>query len=198
MSYCDVTGFFRIAGGLQIALYQQHPYITGVSSPETSTPSQDGLLRFTHYNSTISATSKPVAFADICAPDPINNDIVPTKAMVFLIGSVFLQSGSCPSIIDATFMQIFPGDVNAPMYHNTVPRFPATYIDAIGTVSRRHTILQDGSRAFTITISQFVRDSIKRFKLTYVSFPSYPCPCSLLLQLRFDSREPPLVQFRHA
>ena len=199
MSYCDVTGFFRIAGGLRIALYSQHPYIAGASSAESSTPSsQDGLLRFAHYNSTISTAGKPVAFADIRAPQPINDDIIPTKAVVFLIGSVFLQSGHRPSIIDANFMQVFPGDVNAPMYHNAVPRFPATYIDAIGTVSRRHTVLQDGSKAFTLSISQFVRDSVKTFKLAYVYFVQYRRHHSLLLQLRFDTRQPPLVQLRHA
>lgn len=156
MSLCQVTGFFRIASGLRIALYHRHPYVTdGVSTPST-TASDETEYRFAHYNSTISSTRRPITFADICAPEPINDDILSIKSVAFVMGTVFLQSNARPSIIDVTYLQVFPGDPNRPNYHSSIPHFPATHINAIGTVACRHSIQRVGSKMFTIMISQFV------------------------------------------
>jgi hypothetical protein len=174
MSLCKVTGFFRIAGGLRITLYHRHPYLTDGASTPSTTASDDTEYRFAHYNSTISSTRRPITFADIRAPEPINDDILSTKLVMFVMGTVFLQSGTRPSIIDATYLQVFPGDPNRPNYHSSIPRFPATHINAIGTIARRHSVQHDGSKTFTITISQFVREGVKRFKLASISHSSSP------------------------
>ena len=146
MSLCKITGLFCIAGGLWIALYPHHPYVSDGALTPSTTGSNETLYQFAHYNSTISSTRRPITFADIHVPEPINNDILSRKSVAFVISSVFLQTGVQLSIIDTTYLQVFPWDP----------------------------VQEDSSKRFTLKISQFIQECLKQFKLATVSDISLP------------------------
>jgi hypothetical protein len=95
------------------------------------------MLRFAHYNSFLSGINHHVAFADIRAVGPINNDILPLNSVVYLVGTIFIQTGPGyrPSMINAIHLHTVGGDPSTAGYRHPIPNVPASYIEAVGTVS---------------------------------------------------------------
>lgn len=162
-------GIFRIAAGLQIALY--HSFTTATGTPS----SQSQMFRFAHYNSFLSGINHHVVFAEIHAAGPIDNDILPQNSTVYLVGTIFVQTGPGyqPSMIDAVHLHTVGRDPTTAGYQHPILDVPASYIKAVGTVSCQHHVLPNGSKVFLIAVSQSIRNGMKSFHIVYVPASSF-------------------------
>ena len=156
MSHCHITGFFNTHQRLHVTQYRP------AASTIFSTPST-ALVRFAHYTCPIRANGSLLAFAIIRAVEPLNNDALPPNAVVFAVGTVFVQSRARPSIVESDHFHVIPGDPSSPAYRESIPKFNTPRLDAIGTLCGRRIILSDNSKIFFTSITQFVRDGIKTF-----------------------------------
>ena len=166
MSFCHISGFFTISCPTYVALYDRYPSPDGPSAPNSPLP------LFCHYKSSICAAGKEVACADIRAAEPLGQNRIPPKSIVWLVGTVYVQTGVPFSIIDADHLHVFPGDPSSPNYALSFPKLSASHLDAMGKVCGRMKVLTDGTKVFEISITQYIRDDIKSFRVACVLLPS--------------------------
>ena len=158
MSYCKIMGFFKLEGSHRL-----------LPTPALPLPAGSPPLLFPHYFSTISSFQNNLAFASIRGPGPLNTNVFHANTFVFLIGRVFVQTRRRQCLIDATHMHVVPPNTTACECLPNLPAFRASYIRGLGSVSGQAQILPDGSKTFPVSLSQVVRDGMKRFQIVFVS-----------------------------
>ena len=166
MSFCHISGFFTISCPTYVAMYDRFPTPDGPSAQNSPLP------LFCHYKSSICAAGKEVACADIRAAEPLGQNRIPPKSIVWLVGTVYVQTGVPLSIIDADHLHVFPGDPSSPNYALSFPKLSASHLDAMGKLCGRMKVLTDGTKVFEISITQYIRDDIKSFRVACVLLPS--------------------------
>ena len=128
-------------------------------------------------------------------PTPAWDDDIPNHAIVYLIGLLFMQTGSQPSLIKTTHMNVIHA---SPLRHRCRMPFPPCYINAVGVITAEHYYLSPTFLAMPITISQIVWDGVRTFGLTcvfplLVPLPSpNPFPSCLIPHLDFVMEFPRL------
>lgn len=161
MSSCVVSGFFDIATRRR---FRQDRF--GLPQAQT--------ILYGHYRSTISGTMDSLGLVYIRPPAPAWNNDVPNHAVVYLIGTLFAQTGSHPSLIETTHMDVVHA---SPIRHRCRMPFPPCYVDAVGVVVSEQYYLSPAFLALPITVSQTVWDGVRTFGLTYVLPLLAPSPC---------------------
>jgi hypothetical protein len=159
MSSCCVVGFFCLARGNRIRV--NRPNRNGNTR---STSSSTGTW-YAHYDTTIACLKDTFCPVDLRVYCPLTDDILPDNSVAFVIGKVFIQTGEQRSLIDAIHLNVFPGDVSCPTYQSTVPQFTYSFVYGIGSVSGEHQVLNDRSRVFPVSISEYLRDQMKSFQI---------------------------------
>jgi hypothetical protein len=152
MSSCSVYGFFDIG-----------PRRRGLEQPVPGFPPRPVL--YGYYRSSISGTMQSLGSVNIRPPTPTWNDSLPDRAVVFVVGTIFAQTGHRASLIEAVHMDIVHG---SPTRHTCRIAFPPSQVNAVGTVAGEHYFLSDFFLAVPITITQDVWDGVRTFELTYV------------------------------
>jgi hypothetical protein len=157
MSSCIIYGFFDLG-----------PRRRGLQQPVPGYPFQPVL--YGHYRSSLSRTMQSLGSVYIRPLTPTWNDNLPDRAVVFVVGTIFMQTGRRPSLIEAVHMDIVHG---SPTRHTCRIAFPPSHVNAVGTVAGEHYFLSDSFSALPVTITQDVWDGMRTFGLTYVSLFSF-------------------------
>ena len=164
MSSCHIDGFFAIANGNRARVNK--PF----HNPTTTATAGSPGTWYTYYDTTITCITQVFAAAQIRVYSPPGEPIFPDQTVVFLIGKLCIQPGTPQAFIDATHIRPIPGDPSDPNYEDRVPDFPNSHVDGVGIVSGQHEVLEDRSRVFPVTVSEYVREEVKSFQIRYVFF----------------------------
>ena len=108
-----------------------------------------------------------------CADDPEDNGVdanlhvfCPQGTPLFADGTVvygYTKMFTPPKglvLLDAIRIHPFPGDLSSDEYDNHVPQNVPSVVVAYGSVTGAASIAADGSRAFPLTILEYVQDTI--------------------------------------
>ena len=162
MSSCHISGFFALAQGNRLRVNK--PF----RNPTATTTAGSPGTWYAFYDTTTTCLTDVFAAAQLRVYSPPGEPILPDHTIVYVIGKVCIQPGTERALIDATHMRPVPGDVNDPDYEERVPNFPYSYIDGVGIVSGQHERIDERSRVFPVSVSEYVRDEVKQFQLMSV------------------------------
>jgi hypothetical protein len=103
------------------------------------------------------------------------------NAVAYLTAKIYIPSSTSePVLLDALETDAVPGDPASPTYLHSVPRTKTPTVFANGVVSDTNRSSTDSVVTFRLTVSEFVRNSVKQSNLLY-AFEHPPSP-------RFPSR----------
>ena len=160
-------GFFNVAHGFRFAFY--------IPCTDDDAPAADHtpISIYTHYKSTISSTTHGLLDVSIRSPTPLQGNLIPHNAFVFVVGPVCVRNEGEPSVLDADHMEIIPADAGPPLAtdESLFAQFPASNIDAVGVLADGSYRMPDRSYVLPITITQFVRSGVHSFRIAFVIFP---------------------------
>ena len=159
MSSCHVNGFFTVAKGNHARMNK--PF----RNPTTTSTAGSPGTWYTYYDTTVTCITQVFLPAQIRVYSPPGEPIFPDETVTFLIGKLSLQAGASRALIDATHIRAIPGDPSDATYEDRVPNFPNSHIDGVGVVSGKHEVLEDRSRVFPVSMSEYVREEVKTFQV---------------------------------
>jgi hypothetical protein len=163
-SFCHVAGYFTIGRRVRYAFYTRTP--TPNSDPADNTM----LPLFAHYDCAVTGKTGATTPAEIRSAQPIRNDVHTPGTVVFVLGNIYVRTGGIPSIIDAVHMYALPGDPETASYSLSVPKTTTTHFSANGRTCTTTEMSDDGTKSFVLSVSQYVRQSTKTFRILSVTF----------------------------
>ena len=125
---------------------------------------------YTHYKSRISCTTHSLLDVSIQSPTPVQGNLIPHNAFVFVVGPVCVRNVGERSVLDADHMEIIPADAGPPLAtdESLFAQFPASNIDAVGIIADGCYRMLDQTYILPITITQFVRSGVHSFCIAFV------------------------------
>ena len=154
MSSCTVSGFFDIC-----------PRQRGLQGLRVADPLARPNL-FGHYRSSVTGTMQSLGVVHIRPPTAAWNDILAERAVVYVHGTFFAQTGSCPSLLNADHMDIV---LTSQTRHRFTVQFPPSHVDAVGTIAGEQYYYSPTFLALPVTVSHDVWDGTRTFNLVCVS-----------------------------
>lgn len=152
MTSCDIIGFFSIADRIQRRLHRT------LDSPEE-------VDYYLHYLSAISGTRRTLGLVDIRSPSPARLGRLPQNSVVYVAGTIYLQTGLAPSLIDADYMHV----VSRRRRASPSPRgYPPARVEGMGRTACEHASHSGSMWAVRVSITQYVRHSVQSFDIVFV------------------------------
>jgi hypothetical protein len=108
--------------------------------------------------STIQCADRTALPANICIYSPMN-DVPHSDNTIAFIYACTHVTNTHSVLIDASEIIPCPGDPDDDLYQDSVPDMPNPVLIALGHVSGKPNHLPDGSRSFSLTITEYVRDN---------------------------------------
>jgi hypothetical protein len=173
MSSCTVSGFFDIT-----------PRRRGLQGLRVADPLARPNL-FGHYRSSIPGTMQSLGPVHIRPPTAAWNDTLAERAVVYVRGSFFAQTGGRPSLIDAVHMDIV---LTSQTRHRFTVAFPPSHVDAVGTIAGEQYYYSPTFLALPVTVFHDVWDGMRTFGLVYVSLIEVLLRCVLMKPTAVSSR----------
>jgi hypothetical protein len=143
MSSFTIIGFFALASGRR---------------KQTLKPGTTTRTWHAHYNTTIQCITPPYAPADLRIYSPINDILHPDNTIAFVIARVHVPRNG-DILLDALHIVPCPGDPSDDSYDDTVPNFQFPMVYGLGIVSSPHETFPNGSAAFSVALTEYVRDT---------------------------------------
>ena len=121
--------------------------------------------------------STSLACADDAEDNAINADLrvfCPQSTALFPDGTVVYASAKMfappdpPILLDAIRIHPFPGDPTSEEYDDHIPQNVASAVVLHGCVTGPPSTSADGSRKFPLTVSEYVRDTVRQSNVQYV------------------------------
>jgi hypothetical protein len=143
MSSFTIFGFFALGNGRRL---------------QTTKHGTQTRTWHAHYTTTIQCVTPPYVPADLRIYSPINDILHPDNTIAFTIARVHIpRTGDV--LLDALYIIPCPGNPSEDSYDDTVPDFQFPMVYGLGVVSSVHENLPDGSTAFSVTLTEYVRDT---------------------------------------
>lgn len=165
MATCITFGFFRLGPDHDVGYYRP----LGMHPPSASS-SVPPLQIFPHYDSTLSSSQYGLTPLSIRGPTPIGGGTLPGNVFAFVLGKLFVRTDGGPSLIDASQMAVIPAEAGPPLStdESLFPQFSASYVLGFGRITPDRYTLLDHSIVIAVSMSQHVRDGVKRFEVACV------------------------------
>jgi len=152
MSSFTILGFFALASGRRV---------------QTVRPGTAIRTWHAHYTTTIQCSSPPHVPADLCIYSPINDVLHPDDTIAFVVAWVHIPpTGTI--LLDAIRIVPLPGDPSHDSYDDAVPNFQFPMVYGLGIVLSPPETLHNGSTAFSVALTEYVRDANQQSHLQYV------------------------------
>ena len=143
MSSFTIFGFFALGNGRRL---------------QTTKHGTQTCTWHAHYTTTIQCVTPPYVPADLRIYSPINDILHPDNTIAFTIARVHIpRTGDV--LLDALYIVPCPGNPSEDSYDDTVPDFQFPMVYGLGVVSSVHENLPDGSTAFSVTLTEYVRNT---------------------------------------
>ena len=153
MSSFTIIGFFALASGHHL---------------QTVKPGTAIRTWHAHYTTIIQCINPPYLPADLRIYSPINDVLHPDNTIAFVVARVHVpQTGNV--LLDVLRIVPCPGDPSQDSYDDTVPNFQFPMVYGLGIVSTPHETLPNGSTAFSVVLTEYVRDMNQQSNVLYVN-----------------------------
>jgi hypothetical protein len=120
-----------------------------------------------HYATTIQCITPPYVPADLRIYSPINDVLHPDNTIAFVVARVHIpHTGDI--LLDALHIVPCPGNPSDDSYDDTVPDFQFPMVYGLGVVSSPHESLPNGSTAFSVALTEYVRDANQQSTVQYI------------------------------
>jgi hypothetical protein len=158
MSVFMLFGNFCLAGGERLP------------TPRTTAANTPINVYHVYYDTTIKLLNGDLQ-AQLRVYSPMGNVPLPNNTVVFAVTHAHIDKES-PALLEAQVVFPYPGDPSDETYQDGLPDFPATFFVGVGpsrTSANVKEYAPDGqSRAFTLDLSDYVRDALKPSLVQYV------------------------------
>ncbi|KAJ7309278.1 hypothetical protein DFH08DRAFT_974760 [Mycena albidolilacea] len=146
MSSFNAFGFFALAAGRRVP---------------TQLPGATYPIHHCHYTTSLKSSDNVNVAATLRVYSAAGDAPLPDNTIIFAVAKVYAPAGK-PVDLVALYISAIPGDVNTDEYENTIPECP-TFVYGVGHIPHNHTaqVFPDSSKAFTISISEYVNGSPK-------------------------------------
>jgi hypothetical protein len=161
MSSFTMIGFFALASGRRL---------------QTTKPGTTTRTWHAHYTTTIQCISPPYLPADVRIYSPINDVLHPENTIAFIVARVHVPSTG-DILLDALRIVPCPGDPSHDLYDENVPNFQFPMVYGLGIVSSPHETLSNGSCAFSVALTEYVRDANQQSNVQCVIMSNYASCC---------------------
>jgi len=152
MSSFTIFGFFALASGCR---------------QQTLKPGTAIRTWHAHYTTTIQCVTPPYVPADLRIYSPINDILHPDNTIAFVVARVHVpHTGDI--LLDALHIVPCPSDPLSDSYNDAVPNFQFPMVYGLGIVSSPHETFPNGSTAFSVALSEYVRDASQQSTVQYV------------------------------
>ena len=152
MSSFTILGFFALANGHRL---------------QTLKPGTSVRTWHAHYATTIQCITPPYVPADLHIYSPINDVLHPDNTIAFVVARVHIpHTGDI--LLDALHIVPCPGNPSDDSYDDTVPDFQFPMVYGLGVVSSPHESLPNGSTAFSVALTEYVRDANQQSTVQYI------------------------------
>lgn len=152
MTSCNIVRFFSIANCTQRRLHRT------LDSPEE-------VDYYLHYLSAISGTRHTLGLVDIRSPSPTHLGWLPQNSVVYVAGTIYLQTGLAPSLIDADYMHIISRHRRgSPL----LTWYPPACVEGMGRTASERTSHFGSMWAVRVSITQYMRHSVQSFNIVFV------------------------------
>jgi hypothetical protein len=143
MSSFTILGFFALASGHCV---------------QTQKPGTSARTWHAHYATVIQRITPPYVPADLRIYSPINDILHPDNTIAFVVACVHIpRTGDI--LLDALHIVPCPGNPSDDSYDDSVPDFQFPMVYGLGVVSSPHESLPNGSTAFSVALTEYVRDA---------------------------------------
>jgi hypothetical protein len=158
-SSCTIVGFFELTHGHRV---------------RTDTKRTDGTSFGTYhvyYDSSVICSETVSLPAEIRKYSPPSEVALPENTVAFVVAKVNVPAGKGPGnvLLEAWHVAPVPGDPTSDGYDERPPDFCRPLIFALGTVGAGHDGPAGGAVMFPVTVSDYVRGSVKEMTIRYAS-----------------------------
>lgn len=162
MSSCHISAFCTITTHRQMVLHRPIPSAAAPAfDPSTAFP----LRVYAHYQCALNGASGIITTADIRAPAPYDNDILPVGSVIYVAGTIIIRTDGERSLIDANHIDVLPLREPLSTHPDLASRFPAPLVHGMGAIVGKHSTTSSDAWLFPLTISQFMRNDINTFQI---------------------------------
>lgn len=134
---------------------------------------KSGKNYYCFYNTVLQCSSGITLPAEMRIYSPINDVAVEDDTVVFAHCRAYLLYNEI--LLDASHIFPFPGDPSSREYDENLPNCHAPYVTGVGHVPFHHEVLsENGSKAFNVICSEYVRDGTKTSTIQCVYDGSTP------------------------
>jgi len=145
MSSLTIVGFFAVANGERVVS----------TKPGTST-------RTAHcfYTTAVQCSSSAALPAQLRVYSPQHDTPLADGTVAFVVAKAAFPPHSTV-LLDAYFMIPIPGDPSSESYDDALPDMPYPLLFGLGSVPSKTEQCSNGTRAFQVSVAEYVRDSSK-------------------------------------
>jgi hypothetical protein len=147
-----------------------------VQTTYTKRSGETGYATYVHYTTAVECRQPPLLPAELRVFTRLEDlTIYPDKTVALIVAKGYIPPGDVTGdlLLDALHFAPFPGDPSSLDYDSTLPHFLWPLIFGLGTVSGPSKELADQNYSFPISLSEYVRGSLKQSSISYVmSFSS--------------------------
>ena len=174
-----------------------HRLIPSAAAPTFDRNTSFPLHVYTHYQCALFGELGILTIADIRAPVPYDDDILPVGSVVYIVGTIIIQTDGEHSLIDADRINVLPLREPLSTHPDLASKFPAPQIHGIGAVVGEHSTTSSDTWLFPVTVSQFMRNDINTFQIALRLRPPRFLAATNLFLLQMSDKSPPLRLAKH-
>ena len=160
MSTFFIVGFLAVKSGRRVILQRV--------INETTVKSN-----YIHYKTALQCTSGTSYAAELRVFATTQSTILPDNSVVHVVAKAEINPGS-DAFLEANSLTVIPGDPSSDDYEDHVPDEPYPHFFVLGQVMKE-TPLDMKSSAYTIMVSEYVRDGPSQSLIQFVAFFTPSC-----------------------
>jgi hypothetical protein len=152
MSSLIFVGVFALKDGRRVQL------------PYTKRSGEQSSREYSHYSTAVVCRQPPELPAELRIYSRSNDIIFPDDTAALIIAKAYIPPGDTAGdlLLDALNVAPFPGNPASDDYDVALPDFLWPLIFGLGTVSGPCGELPEGKASFPVTMSEYVRGSVKQ------------------------------------
>lgn len=174
-----------------------HRPIPSAAAPTFDHNTSFPLRVYTHYQCALFGELGILTIADIRAPTPYDDDILPVGSVVYIVGTIIIRTDREHSLIDADHIDVLPLKEPLSTHPDLVLKFPAPQIHGIGAIIGECSTTSSNVWLFPVSVSQFMRNEINTFQIVLCLHRPHFLAATDLCLLQMSDKSPPLRLAKH-
>jgi hypothetical protein len=156
-SSCNLSGIFTLSAGCCKELANDF------HTPGNHWTTNNVGHFFSYYNTLLSCTNGSSILAKVRVPCKSPDVVYEDNSIVFITGSVWVEEKTEIAYVDVKNIKVITDGGDSQIV--PIPSFFSTHMDCLGSVCGEAYVLADGSIAFPASISVYMLNDIKTFRV---------------------------------